>query len=217
MKGVRLVMVSGAMVILLAGVGLAQTSGDFIPQNVEFIKKSRTYAKVKGELTNNSGRSISHAEFLIHAYDTSGNLINSASFTIMNFVKGTTRSFNTTIQADARKISSHKVEPKHKRVRAIQSGRDFIPQTVDFVKSSRSYTKTMGKLSNNSGTNWRQANFIIHVYDTAGNLINSTPFIIRNILHGRTKEFNTTIQANVSKISSYKIEFKGGTEIPPSP
>jgi hypothetical protein len=82
---------------------------------------------------------------------------------------------------------------------------------------SRTYAKATGELNNNSGKNYRQADFVIHVYDASGKLISSTPFIIRNFVTGTTREFNTTIKAYVKYISSYKIGFTGGTEIPPTP
>lgn len=206
-----------AIAFMLSGGSPAQSSEDFVSQDVDFIKTSRKYAKAKGKLSNNSGKSLPHADFLIHVYDKAGNLINSASFTIRNFADGSSRDFNTTIQADARNISSHKVEFKHKDVSQIQSDKDFTPQNIDFIKSSRRYGKVKGEIINSSGKDLRQADFIIQVYDKSGKLMNQAAFTIRNFINGSTRSFNTTIQADIRNISSYKVELKKASEIPPTP
>jgi hypothetical protein len=217
MKGIRLVMVSWVISILLAGWSLAQTSKDFIPRNVDFIKMSTGYAKAKGELVNNSGKSLTQAEFVIQVYGKTGNLIGSAPFTVRNFGKGTIRSFNTTVQANVKDIGSYQIEFKAKQVGSTQAGGDFVPKNVDFAKISRTYAKVKGEITNNSGVNLRRADFVIRIYDAAGNLITSASFMVRNFVSGTTREFNTTIRTDIRKISNYEIEFKGGTEIPPSP
>ena len=194
-----------------------ESNEDFVPQAVEFIKTSRQHAKVKGKLINNSGKTLPHGDFIIHAYDKTGNLINSASFTIRNFVAGSSREFNTTIQADTRNISSHKVEFKRKEFILIESDKDFTPQNIDFTKTSRRYGKVKGNLINNSGKDLRHADFVIQVYDKAGKLINQASFTIRNFVNGASRSFNTTVQADVRDISSYKIELKKASEIPPTP
>jgi hypothetical protein len=130
MKYRNWIIVLALMATLLSGIGFVHAAEDFIPQedftqktpplsindftsqNINFGKMSRTYAKVKGEITNKSGKNLRYADFVIHVYDKAGNLINSASFTIRNFVNGSTRVFNTTIKAYTKNIASYKVEFK---------------------------------------------------------------------------------------------------------
>ena len=217
MQDIRPVMLSLAMVLLLAGLSLAQGDEAFVTQDVDFTKSSPVYAKVKGNISNNSGTDLTQADFDILVYDKAGKLINQAPFTVRNFVAGSTREFHTTIQANVQHISSHKVKFRQREVGAVQTTGDFITQKVDFIKISRAYAKAKGELTNNSAKNLRQADFVILTYDAGGKLINSAFFSIRNFMAGTTRSFQTTIQANVKHISTYKIELKQAKEIPPVP
>ncbi len=93
-------------------VGQVKTSGDFTPQNVDFIKTSRTYAKAKGEIINRSNKNLRQAEFQIQVYDKSGKLIGSSAFSIRNFMAGSSREFQATLEANVREIETYKIELK---------------------------------------------------------------------------------------------------------
>ncbi len=217
MRGMRWIVVCLVMVSSMTVTSHAQAEEKFTLQYIEFNKISRRHAKVMGKLTNNSGKLLPHAEFMIHAYDAAGTLIKSVSFAIRNFAPGSTREFSASIEADARKIASHKIELKKNEVILIGTAKDFTPQGIDFTKYSRTYTKVHGGLLNNSAKDLRQADFVILVYDAAGNLKASAPFSIRNFIKGSARSFSATVQANVKDIGQYKLELKQSWEIPPSP
>ncbi len=217
MKGMRWIVVCLLMASSLSVINYAHSGEDFVSRDIQFKKISRRHAKVSGKLTNNSGKFLPQAEFMLHAYDEAGNLIKSAAFNIRNFATGSTREFNTSIETDARKIASHKIELKQKQVTLIKTATGFVLKDINFIKSSTTYTKVQGGLVNNSGKDLRQADFVIQVYDAAGNLKNNAPFSIRNFIKDTTRSFNATLQANIKDIRRYEIELKAAREIPPSP
>ncbi len=98
-----------------------------------------------------------------------------------------------------------------------QTDKDFSVKKIDFIKMSTKLARVRGELINNSSINLRHADFVIKVFNENKKLIAESNFTIRNFIKAKAKNFNTTIKANVKHISSYKIEFKGASEIPPSP
>ena len=85
----------------------------------------------------------------------------------------------------------------------------FVYKNIKF-KSSMGMIKAIGELTNNSGTDYSLANFIISVYDENGSLIGSGYINISNFLEGQTKTFNALIDAPISEIKKYKIQFENG-------
>lgn len=91
---------------------------------------------------------------------------------------------------------------------ASQGDQNFIIQNVTFSKISRAYCRAKGEIINNSGESLRHTDFVVRVYDDAGDELDSVPFIIRNFKKDSTRSFNVRIKASTRKINSHKVEFK---------
>ena len=64
-----------------------------------------------GEMTNNSGRDYTLANFIVSAYDENEKLIETAYINISNFSKGDKKSFETLlIDSQANQIASYKIQ-----------------------------------------------------------------------------------------------------------
>ncbi len=85
-------------------------AGNFVYKNVRFKSFYAGYIEVIGEMTNNSGRSYTLANFIISVYDKNDNLLAIGYITISNFRNGQTKSFETIIEANYNSISKYKID-----------------------------------------------------------------------------------------------------------
>ena len=85
----------------------------------------------------------------------------------------------------------------------------FSYDNVSF-KEEFGMVNVIGEMTNNSGTNYTLANFLVSVYGDDGKLIGTGYINMSNLLNGQTKTFNGLVDANYSAISKYKIQFENG-------
>lgn len=86
---------------------------------------------------------------------------------------------------------------------------DFEYKNISF-KDNGNYIKVIGEITNNSGKDYKVANFMISVYNNEGNLVSTGYANISNLSNGQTKSINTLIEGQRSKVSKYKIQFENG-------
>lgn len=89
------------------------------------------------------------------------------------------------------------------------AGHGFFYKNVKF-KSSFGMMDVIGEMTNTSKNNYTIANFVISIYSTSGELLDTGNIIISNIGSGQTKSFDgifTTVPGGQFK---YKIQFENG-------
>jgi len=90
------------------------------------------------------------------------------------------------------------------------AGSGFYFKNVS-VKSGTLGVELLGEMVNKSRNNYKIANFVVSIYDSAGRLIETSYIIISNIPTGTTKSFKTFLTASkIDNISKYKIQFENG-------
>lgn len=87
-----------------------QIAGGFVYKNVSFKSSYGGYVDVIGEMTNNSGKSYTLANFTISVYDKDDNLLATGGILISNFNKGQTKSFDAIIEADYDRLTKYKID-----------------------------------------------------------------------------------------------------------
>jgi len=102
-----------------------------------------------------------------------------------------------------------KLKAKRKKAGTKIAG-GFVYKNVRFKSSYAGYVDVIGEMTNNSGRSYTLANFMISVYDKNDNLLATGYITISNFRNGQTKSFETSIEANYSSISKYKIDFENG-------
>ena len=84
-------------------------AGGFSYSNVSF-KEQLSMTIVIGEMTNNSNKDYTIANFMVSAYDNNGKLIGTGYINISNFSNGQTKTFEGFVDADYNSISKYKIQ-----------------------------------------------------------------------------------------------------------
>jgi len=88
------------------------------------------------------------------------------------------------------------------------AGRGFSYRNVAFLPFTDGIAKCVGEVTNRSGGNYESVFFKLSVYNRGGNLLNTADILVENFNHGETRSFDTYVYAELSDISTYRLQFE---------
>lgn len=117
------------------------------------------------------------------------------------------------LSLDSVRVIAKKEAKKIKEKPHVLESEGFLIKNIRFNWNDFG-AELIGEIENNSGSNYKVANFTVSCYDQDGNLIDVSPIAIGKINIGQRKSF-VSILANVrmGDVHDYKVEYETGIKI----
>jgi hypothetical protein len=87
----------------------------------------------------------------------------------------------------------------------------FVYSNVSSRRQEYGGFRIIGEITNNSGRSFRLTSFTLSVYDSSHRLVDTAPIVINNFADGRTRSFDTQVEA-LPEGWQFKIDFENGVD-----
>jgi len=105
-------------------------------------------------------------------------------------------------------LSDRPVSETREQDTGSSAGHGFSYQNVAFLPFIEGTVKCVGEMTNSSGKNYEMVFFKLSVYNRGGNLLNTADILVEDFNHGETRSFDTYVNADMSDISKYRLQFE---------
>ena len=95
------------------------------------------------------------------------------------------------------------------------SGEEPVPIEGGFAYADMEFAvlypnEVLGTIINRSGRDYRQACFMMKLYNTNDQLLKTVDFCVGNLPNNQSQAFRTRIEVDPRALKGYKMVFKGG-------